>query len=75
MGGKKSESARRAANARWGGRGPSSLIRVDVDAAEALKRVPVDVRRAVASEAIMAAVAKSDEMDRAMSAYRRVQRR
>ena len=53
----KAESARRAANARWGGRGPSALIRVDVEAADELKRVPVDVRRAVASEGVRAAAA------------------
>lgn len=49
--------ARTAAVARWGeSRGPSVRIRVDADAAAALETVPEAERRAVASEAIRAAV-------------------
>lgn len=48
--------ARAAAAARWGGRGESARIRVDVDAAKALERVPEAERRALASDAIRRAV-------------------
>lgn len=42
---------------RWGGRGPSKTIRVDGDAAAALRAVPERDRRRVASDAIRAGVA------------------
>jgi len=45
----------KAANSRWGGRGKSAQIRVDVEAAEALLEVPERSRRRVASAAVLSA--------------------
>lgn len=50
-------SGRAGVAARWGGRGVSKTVRVDVDAADALAAVPERDRRRVASDAIRAAVA------------------
>lgn len=49
-------SARTAADARWGGRGASSQIRVDADVASALLELPEWERRAFASDAIRRAL-------------------
>lgn len=54
--GEKVESARRAANARWGGRGPSAQIRVDADVASTLAELPEGERRAFASDALRRAL-------------------
>lgn len=45
-----------AAVARWQGRGTSATVRVDKDAAEALKKVPLADRRKVASDGVRSAV-------------------
>lgn len=44
--------------ARWEDRGPSRTVRVDIDAAELLARVPERDRRRVASDAIREAVSR-----------------
>lgn len=54
--GEKVESARRAANARWGGRGKSAQIRVDEDVASTLAELPEGERRAFASDALRRAL-------------------
>ena len=46
---------------RWRGRGPSVTIRVDEAAAKALEAVPQAERRALASAAIIAAVAAAEK--------------
>ena len=51
-------SGKKGATSRWGGRGSSKTVRVDVDAAAALANVPERDRRRVASEAIRAGVAR-----------------
>ena len=56
--GKVSEQRSAAINSRWGGRGASATVRVDKDAAEALKSVCERDRRSVASEAIRKGVAE-----------------
>lgn len=54
-----SAAARRAVGARWGApRGASVQVRVDADAAAALRAVPERDRRRVASEAIRRAAAE-----------------
>ena len=57
--------AKVAAAARWSGRGESKLIRVDPAAAEALQTVPAGDRRALASSAIIEAVGRYAQSDRA----------
>lgn len=49
-------ASRKGLAVRWGGRGPSSTIRVDKDAAEALAAIPERDRRRVASDAVRSAV-------------------
>lgn len=54
-----SAAARKGLASRWGARrGPSRLVRVDADAAEALRAVPERDRRRVASDAIRKAAAE-----------------
>lgn len=52
-----SAAAKKGLASRWGARrGPSRLVRVDADAAEALRAVPERDRRRVASDALRRAV-------------------
>lgn len=55
-----------AARSRWAGRGKSSSIRVDPEAAKALLSIPIATRRALASEGVMKAVEEYTERGKTM---------